>query len=121
VVLDNFGIPDSQQVRLTLKSVAGSKISPHFLPLFSPIHDQIERVWKDLHDKVTRNKRCAGLGSSWSKCDGIFRPGIDKGVMLTSRRASSEVSGSRIVQGDLGCDWIWFPPRAPWRRGAACG
>ena len=58
VVLDNFGIHDSQQVRLALKSEAGSKISLHFLPPYCPDHNRIERVWLDLHANVTRNHRC---------------------------------------------------------------
>lgn len=61
LVLDNFGIHDSQQVRLALKSEKGSKIQLHFLPPYCPDHNRIERVWKDLHDNVTRNHRCAGM------------------------------------------------------------
>ena len=61
VVLDNFGIHDSQQVRLALKSEKGSTIELHFLPPYCPDHNRIERVWKDLHDNVTRNHRCAGM------------------------------------------------------------
>jgi transposase len=61
VVLDNFGIHDSQQVRLALKSERGSKVKLHFLPPYCPDHNRIERVWKDLHDNVTRNHRCAGM------------------------------------------------------------
>ena len=28
-----------------------------FLPPYSPNHNRIERVWKDLHDEVTRNHK----------------------------------------------------------------
>jgi transposase len=58
LILDNFGIHDSQQVQLALKSVAASRIKLHFLPPYCPDHNRIERVWKDLHDNVTRNHRC---------------------------------------------------------------
>jgi transposase len=61
LVLDNFGIHDSRQVQLALKSEKGSKIRLHFLPPYRPDHNRIERVWKDLHDNVTRNHRCAGM------------------------------------------------------------
>jgi transposase len=61
LVLDNYGIHDSQQVQLALKSPAASKITLHFLPPYCPDHNRIERVWKDLHDNVTRNHRCAGM------------------------------------------------------------
>jgi transposase len=61
LILDNYGIHDSQQVRLALKSDASSKIKLHFLPPYCPDHNRIERIWKDLHDNVTRNHRCAGM------------------------------------------------------------
>jgi transposase len=57
VILDNFKIHDSQQVRLTLASLKG-KIRLHFLPPYCPDHNRIERTWKDLHDNVTRNHCC---------------------------------------------------------------
>jgi transposase len=61
LILDNYGIHDSQQVRLALKSAAASRIKLHFLPPYCPDHNRIERLWKDLHDNVTRNHRCAGM------------------------------------------------------------
>lgn len=61
LILDNYGIHDSQQVQLALKSVAASRIELHFLPPYCPDHNRIERTWKDLHDNVTRNHRCAGM------------------------------------------------------------
>jgi transposase len=61
LILDNYGIHDSQQVRLALKSAAASRITLHFLPPYCPDHNRIERIWKDLHDNVTRNHRCAGM------------------------------------------------------------
>jgi len=61
LILDNYGIHDSQQVRLALKSAAASRIRLHFLPPYCPDHNRIERIWKDLHDNVTRNHRCAGM------------------------------------------------------------
>ena len=61
IILDNYGIHDSQQVQLALKSAAASRIKLHFLPPYCPDHNRIERLWKDLHDNVTRNHRCAGM------------------------------------------------------------
>jgi transposase len=61
IILDNYGIHDSLQVRLALKSAAAEKLSLHFLPPYCPDHNRIERVWKDLHDNVTRNHRCATM------------------------------------------------------------
>ena len=61
LVLDNYGIHNSLQVQLALKSAAAGRISLHFLPPYCPDHNRIERLWKDLHDNVTRNHRCAGM------------------------------------------------------------
>lgn len=61
LILDNYGIHDSQQVRLALKSSTASRLTLHFLPPYCPDHNRIERIWKDLHDNVTRNHRCSGM------------------------------------------------------------
>jgi transposase len=61
IILDNYGIHDSLQVRLALKSAAAEKLKLHFLPPYCPDHNRIERIWKDLHDNVTRNHRCATM------------------------------------------------------------
>lgn len=61
IILDNYGIHDSLQVRLALKSATAEKLKLHFLPPYCPDHNRIERIWKDLHDNVTRNHRCATM------------------------------------------------------------
>lgn len=61
LILDNYGIHDSLQVRLALKSQAAERLQLHFLPPYCPDHNRIERIWKDLHDNVTRNHRCATM------------------------------------------------------------
>ncbi len=61
LILDNYGIHDSQQVQLAMKSAAATRIRLHFLPPYCPDHNRIERTWKDLHDNVTRNHRCTGM------------------------------------------------------------
>jgi transposase len=61
VILDNYGIHDSAQVRLAMKSEAAARLELHFLPPYCPDHNRIERIWKDLHDNVTRNHRCASM------------------------------------------------------------
>ena len=60
VILDNFKIHHSQRTRLALAS-AGGRIRLHFLPPYCPDHNRIERVWKDLHDNVTRNHCCRNM------------------------------------------------------------
>jgi hypothetical protein len=58
VILDNYGIHDSLQVRLALATEKGRRLKFHFLPPYCPDHNRIERVWEDLHANVTRNHRC---------------------------------------------------------------
>jgi transposase len=57
VILDNYGIHDSLQVKLALATLNG-RVKFHFLPPYCPDHNRIERVWQDLHANVTRNHRC---------------------------------------------------------------
>ena len=58
VILDNYGIHDSLQVRLALATEMGQRLKLHFLPPYCPDDNRIERVWQDLHANVTRNHRC---------------------------------------------------------------
>lgn len=57
VVLDNFRIHKSRRTELALAAL-GDRVRLHFLPPYCPDHNPIERVWRDLHDNVTRNHRC---------------------------------------------------------------
>jgi putative transposase len=57
VILDNYGIHDSQLVAWALLQ-AGGRIRLHPLPPYCPEHNKIERVWEDLHSEVTRNHTC---------------------------------------------------------------
>lgn len=60
VILDNFKIHDSVRTRIALAAI-GSRVKLHFLPPYCPDHNRIERLWKDLHDNVTRNHTCATM------------------------------------------------------------
>jgi putative transposase len=62
LILDNYIIHKSRQ---TLKWIAqyGSRIALHFLPPYSPEHNVIERLWKQMHDHVTRNHRHTTMDS----------------------------------------------------------
>jgi len=57
LVLDNYGIHSSRRVREFLSRHAG-RFQLHFLPPYSPDHNRIERVWREVHANVTRNHRC---------------------------------------------------------------
>jgi transposase len=54
VILDNYRIHSSRIVQAAL-SHRLTKITLVFLPPYCPNENKIERVWKDLHDEVTRN------------------------------------------------------------------
>lgn len=62
LILDNYIIHKSRQ---TLKWIAqfGTRFALHFLPPYSPEHNVIERLWKQMHDQVTRNHRHATMDS----------------------------------------------------------
>jgi transposase len=56
VILDNCIIHKSKRTQTWLRQF-GSRIVFHFLPPYSPEHNVIERLWKQMHDHVTRNHR----------------------------------------------------------------
>jgi transposase len=57
VIVDNYGIHGSAWTRWALGCARG-RIKLHRLPTYSPRYNKIERVWEDLHAKVTRNHTC---------------------------------------------------------------
>jgi transposase len=57
LILDNYSIHSSSKVRIALGAFAKNFVL-HFLPPYSPDHNRIEKLWKQLHDNVTRNHRC---------------------------------------------------------------
>jgi transposase len=57
LVLDNFRIHSSRAVQAA-RQRWGPRVRFHFLPPYCPDHNRIERLWKDLHDNVTRNHTC---------------------------------------------------------------
>jgi putative transposase len=56
LILDNCIIHKSRQTQTWLRQF-GSRLVLHFLPPYSPEHNVIERLWKQMHDHVTRNHR----------------------------------------------------------------
>jgi len=57
LILDNYRIHSSLQSQAALSRLEG-RVVLHFLPPYCPDHNRIERVWRDLHDNVTRNHQC---------------------------------------------------------------
>ena len=64
VVLDNYIIHKSRITQRALEALGG-RIKLHFLPPYSPEHNPIERLWKQMHDNVTRNHRHQSMPSLW--------------------------------------------------------
>ena len=61
VILDNYSIHHTQQVKVTLQTPQGQRVQLHFLPPYCPDYNAIERTWQDLHANVTRNHRCKSM------------------------------------------------------------
>jgi transposase len=57
LILDNYRIHKSDIVFAALGGYLAGKVKLHFLPPYCPDHNNIERVWQDLHANVTRNHR----------------------------------------------------------------
>jgi transposase len=49
------------------------KVRLHFLPPYCPDHNRIERIWKDLHDNVTRNHGCKDMEELMSEVHQYLR------------------------------------------------
>lgn len=60
VIVDNYKIHKSQRTGLALAALGG-RVKLHFLPPYCPDDNRIERLWKDLHDNVTRNHTCRSM------------------------------------------------------------
>ena len=60
VILDNYKIHKSQRTALALAALGG-RVRLHFLPPYCPDDNRIERLWRDLHDNVTRNHTCGTM------------------------------------------------------------
>ena len=76
VILDYYGIHTSRLVQYALTQEFHGRIVLHFLSPYSPQHNRIERLWRELHANVTRNHRCRTL------------PELLRGVAAFLRRVS---------------------------------
>jgi len=57
LILDNYIIHTSKITQKALQAKQG-KVQLHFLPPYCPKHNKIERLWRDLHARITRNHTC---------------------------------------------------------------
>lgn len=57
LLLDNYGIHKSHKVKAFLASRRGRRFRLHFIPAYGQDLNDIEMLWKQVHDNVTRNHR----------------------------------------------------------------
>lgn len=62
VILDNYVVHKSNQVPLLLSHIS-TKMRLHFLPPYCPDDNRIKRIWKNLHDNITRCHRRPGIAT----------------------------------------------------------
>ena len=57
IIVDNYII---HKTKITQKAIdaKNGKVQRHFLPPYCPQHNPIERLWRDLHARITRNHTC---------------------------------------------------------------
>jgi transposase len=56
LLVDNYSIHNSRLTRSELATLE-HRIRLHFLPGYSPEYNPVERIWRAMHDAVTRNHR----------------------------------------------------------------
>jgi transposase len=94
VILDNYGIHSSTLVQRALTEEFGGRIVLHFLPPYSPKHNRIERLWRELHANVTRNHRCRALSELLHNVEIFLRraspyPGTKASLIRTPKRRAA--------------------------------
>ena len=94
VILDNYGIHSSTLIHQALTGEFAGRIVLHFLPPYSPNHNRIERLWRELHANVTRNHRCRTLPELLHNVEIFLRraspyPGTKASLIRTSKRRAA--------------------------------
>ena len=60
LVVDNYVIHSSRKLQRYLRDHDDLFVL-HYLPPYSPEHNDIERIWREVHANVTRNHRCKSI------------------------------------------------------------
>ena len=94
VILDNYGIHSSRLVQHALAEEFHGRLVLHFLPTYSPKHNRIERLWRELHANVTRNHRCRTLPELLRRVEAFLRrvspyPGTNVSLMRAPKRRAA--------------------------------
>ena len=72
LIADNYIVHKSGRTQKVLYQLGG-RVHIHFLPPYSPKANRIERLWKQMHDHVTRNHRHATMQSLWKDVEAFLR------------------------------------------------
>lgn len=72
LILDGYSIHSSGRTQQAVTACDGWLVL-HFLPPYSPNHNKIERLWKELHANVTRNHRCKDMNELMAEVDHFLR------------------------------------------------
>ena len=88
-------LSSSRDGRETLAAAPGDRVVLHYLPVYSPKDNPIERVWWHLREEVTRNHQCqsieelVNLTLKWLEDRGRFK--IEGGMYqrLLAKRAAA--------------------------------
>ena len=68
LILDNYSIHSSKKADIALRNFAKNFVL-HFLPPYSPKYNEIEKLWKQVHDNITRNHKCLTIESLMTRVD----------------------------------------------------
>lgn len=68
LILDNYSIHSSNKVEVSLQHFAKNFVL-HFLPPYSPKYNDIEMLWKQVHDNITRNHKCSTIQQLMKKVE----------------------------------------------------
>lgn len=93
-ILDNYGVHSSRVVQRALAEEFRGRIVLHFLPPYSPQHNRIEHLWRELHADVTRNHRCKTLAELLGRVSDFLRraspfPGTKVSLMRAPQRRAA--------------------------------
>ena len=91
LILDNYVIHKSKKALRYLEK--NDIFVLHFLPPYSPDHNRIERLWRDLHGSVTRNHRYTSMAELMRRVHYWMRREAERRRRSRSRAAA----GSRRV------------------------
>jgi transposase len=76
LIVDNCKAHTSVRVRKALETDFAGAIVLHFLPPYSPEHNPIERLWRELHANVTRNHRCTSIEALVAQVEDFLKRAI---------------------------------------------